>query len=145
MTKKTLEQLVDLRKEIMELEKRIQYIEQKKIDAVSDTIKESCTDFPYMQGNVKVSGYNEQAYQKWRQQLSVSMDLLQKRMNQAAALETEITEYINNVCDSKIRRMMQYKYIDGYTWKRIADLMHYDKSYPEKAITRYLQKNSPKT
>ncbi len=125
MTKKTLEQLIDLRKEIMELEKRIKCIEQKKMDTVSDAAKASHTDF-----------------QK-RQQLSVSMNLLQKRINQAAVLEAEITEYINNVRDSKIRRMMQYKYIDGYTWKRIAGIMHYDKSYPEKAITRYLQKNTP--
>lgn len=73
------------------------------------------------------------------------MNLLKKRIDQALVLETEITEYINNVHDSKIRRMMQYKYIDGYTWKRIADIMHYDKSYPEKAITRYLKKNTPKT
>ncbi len=125
MTKKTLEQLIDLRKEIMELEKRIKCIEQKKMDTVSDAAKASHTDFQKLQ------------------QLSVNMNLLQKRINQAAVLEAEITEYINNVRDSKIRRMMQYKYIDGYTWKRIAGIMHYDKSYPEKAITRYLQKNTP--
>jgi len=51
-------------------------------------------------------------------------------------------EYINTVTDSRIRRIMQYKYVDGYTWQRIANIMHYDKSYPEKAITRYINKHS---
>ncbi len=72
---------------------------------------------------------------------SVNTKLLEERIHMAAGLETEITEYINSVNDSKVRMIMQYKYIDGYTWKKIANIMHYDRSYPEKAVTRYLKKN----
>lgn len=68
--------------------------------------------------------------------------LLEKRMHMAAGLEKEITIYINSVANSKIRRIMQYKYVDGYTWQKIANIMHYDKSYPEKAVARYLKKHS---
>ena len=69
-----------------------------------------------------------------------NIELLARRLKLAADLEKEIMEYINTVTDSRIRRIMQYKYVDGYTWQRIANIMHYDKSYPEKAITRYINK-----
>lgn len=71
-----------------------------------------------------------------------NIELLARRLKLAADLEKEIMEYINTVTDSRIRRIMQYKYVDGYTWQRIANIMHYDKSYPEKAITRYINKHS---
>lgn len=102
MTKEKLEQLIDLRKEIKEIEQRL-----------------DCDKCPL--GNA---------------------ELLEERVHMAAELEREITAYINSVEDSRIRRIMQYKYVDGYTWRKIACIMHYDRSYPEKAITRYLNKHS---
>lgn len=104
LTKEKLGQLLNLRKEIKELEEKIRQ---------ESTVYPSC--------NIK---------------------LLEDRKNMAEDVEKEITEYINTVSDSKIRRIMQYKYVDGYTWQRIANVMHYDKSYPEKAVTRYLNKHS---
>lgn len=63
---------------------------------------------------------------------------LTERKNMITLLATEIMEYINTISDSRVRRIMQYKYIEGYTWKKIADIMHYDRSYPEKIISKYL-------
>lgn len=105
MTKEKLGQLIDLRQEIKEVQKRI-----------------DCE----RTGNPSRN----------------NIELLSERMKMAAELENEITEYINTVSDSRVRRIMQYKYVDGYTWQKIANIMHYDKSYPEKAITRYLNKHS---
>jgi len=72
---------------------------------------------------------------------SGNVKLLEKRKQMAAELEKEITEYINAVVDSRVRRIMQYKYVDGYTWSKIARIMHYDRSSPEKMVTRYLNKH----
>lgn len=105
MTKEKLGQLIDLRKEVDEIQRKIKC---RQTGNPSDN----------------------------------TIELLSERLQMAAALEMEITEYINTVNDSRVRRIMQYKYVDGYTWQRIAKIMHYDKSYPEKAITRYLNKNS---
>ncbi len=104
LTKEKLKQLIDLRKEIKEIEQKI---------------KHEDTEIP--SGNTA---------------------LLEKRKHMAAELEKEISGYINSVDDSRVRRIMQYKYIDGYTWKRIAKIMHYDRSYPEKVVTKYLNKHS---
>lgn len=37
---------------------------------------------------------------------------------------------------------MQYRYIDGYSWEKIGNVMHCDRTTAEKAVTRYLKKNS---
>lgn len=72
---------------------------------------------------------------------SGNIELLERRKYMAAQREKEITEYINSIIDSRVRRIMQFKYVEGYTWEKIANIMHYDKSYPEKVITRYLHKH----
>lgn len=104
MTKEKLEQLINLRKEIKEIEQRIR-----------------SEDAGYPSGNI---------------------GLLGERIHMAAELEKEITAYINSVGDSKIRRIMQYRYVDGYQWNKIARIMHYDRTYPEKLISKYLKENN---
>ena len=104
MTKEKLEQLIDLRKEIKEIEQKVRHE------------GEGCPS-----GNIV---------------------LLEERMRMAAELEIEITGYINSVRDSRIRRIMQYRYAEGYTWNKIARIMHYDRTYPEKLISKYLKDNN---
>lgn len=72
---------------------------------------------------------------------SSNSELLKERVHMAAELERDITAYINSVEDSRIRRIMQYRYADGYAWGKIARIMHYDRTYPEKLIAKYLNKN----
>lgn len=104
MTKEKLEQLIDLKKEIKEIEQKT---------------KHESTGCP-----------------------SGSTELLEKRRHMAAGLEKEITAYINSVGSSRIRRIMQYRYVEGYTWNKIARIMHYDRTYPEKLISKYLKDNN---
>ena len=72
MTKANLEQLIDLKKEIKEIEQKIRH------EGISP---------------------------------SDNVGLLEKRKQMAAELEKEITKYINSVVDSRVRRIMQYKYV----------------------------------
>lgn len=58
MTKKELEQLIDLKKEIRELEERILKIQQMDIKAVQVKVDASRKDFPYIQGRTTVSSYD---------------------------------------------------------------------------------------
>lgn len=107
MTKEKLEQLIHLKKEIRELENRI---------------------------NRKGAGYPSQ-----------DTELLEIRKSMVSALINEITEYINSVTDSRVRRIMQYRYVDGYTWYKISRVMYCDRTYPEKLVSKYLKdKNSDK-
>lgn len=141
MTKEDLEQLCDLRKEIAELEYKIARLSSRGSRIVSDKVQASSKDFPYVQTTVKIEGYDYVGDQKSRKQLRKKRILLQQRKEQAEALELRITQYINSISDSGIRRMIDYKYIEGYTWEKIGRIFHCDRTTAEKRVSNYLKEN----
>lgn len=141
MTKEDLEQLCDLRKEIAELEYKIARLSSRGSRIVSDKVQASSKDFPYVQTTVKIEGYDYVGDQKSRKQLRKKRILLQQRKEQAEALELRITQYINSISDSGIRRMIDYKYIEGYTWEKIGRIFHYDRTTAEKRVSNYLKEH----
>lgn len=142
MTKTELGQLNDLKAEIRELEKKITHLRQQKADIVKDRVQASYRDFPYIQGHASVSGVDKAAGRRRENAIQNSLRLLEARRVAAEECERRITEYINTVEDSRVRRIMQYRYIEGYSWKDIAEQMHYEKSYPEKVVTRYINRHN---
>ena len=138
LTKKDLDQLNDLKAEINELEEKIIQLEQKKIDTTKDIVNASGNYFPYIQGHITVTGFDLAAEYRKEKAIESSIELLQRRKIKAQEAEKNILEFINNVDDSRLRRIMQYRYIDGYKLNKIAKIMHCDKSYPDKLITKYL-------
>ena len=141
MTKEDLEQLCDLRKEIAELEYKIARLSSRGSRVVSDKVQASSKDFPYVQTTVKIEGYDYVGDQKSRKQLRKKRILLQQRKEQAEALELRITQYINSISDSGIRRMIDYKYIEGYTWEKIGRIFHCDRTTAEKRVSNYLKEH----
>lgn len=139
MTKEDLEQLCDLRKEIAELEYKNAKLSSRGSRIVSDKVQASSKDFPYVQTTVKIEGYDYAGDQKSRKQLRQKRILLQQRKEQAEALELRITQYINSISDSGIRRMIDYKYIEGYTWEKIGRIFHCDRTTAEKRVSNYLK------
>lgn len=144
MTKKELEQLNDLKSEIIELEQKIVALEKKKIDTAKDVVNASCCEYPYIQGHATISGYDVVCENRKERAIKKCIELLRKRKQDAQELEVKIMEFINGVDDSRVRRIMQYRYIEGYKMNRIAKIMHYDRTYPEKLINTYLEKCNKK-
>ena len=144
MTKEELDQLQDLREEIRELEYKIARLRCRGTRVVSDKVQASSKEFPYTPTNVKITGIDFKGDERSRQQLTRKELLLKVRKQQAEEQELRITEYINTVGDSKIRRMMEYKYIEGYTWEKIGRLMHCDRTTAEKAVAKYLREHPEK-
>ena len=62
-------------------------------------------------------------------------DLLEKQI--------EVEEYIQSIEDSRIRRIMRYRYLDNLTWQQVANRMGkgYTKDYCRIAHDRFLEKN----
>lgn len=59
-----------------------------------------------------------------------SGDLLDKLMDmkkQLAQKQQEVEEFIACICDSRVRRIYRYRYIDGLKWDDIADKMCYSR------------------
>lgn len=135
MTKEELGQLIDLSKEIKELEHKIKVLSQRKGKESQDRVSASYNEFPYIKGHATVTGYIETA------EIDNIIYLLEQRRKKAAESERRITEYINTIEDSKIRRMMQYRYIEGCTLGEIGEYMHCDRTTVEKTITKYLNEH----
>ena len=141
MTKEELGQLHDLRYEISELEAKIARLTSKCGRLVSDKVLASSKEFPYTQTSIKITGIDYAGDRRSKQQIAQKRLLLKLRKQQAEDLEIRITLYINNVSDSKIRRMMEYRYIEGYTWEKIGKIMHCDRTGAEKAVAKYLREH----
>lgn len=138
MTKEELNQLCDLRQEITELEYKIAKLSSRGSRIVSDKVQASSKDFPYIETSVKITGYDVVGDKRTRKQIVNKQMLLKARKSQAEELEAEITAYINSIPESRVRRMMEYRYIEGYTWEKIGRILHCDRTTAEKAVSKYL-------
>lgn len=127
MTKKDLEQLIDLRKEIEEIEQNILKIEHMNI--FSTDIKELNT----------VHEYNSIQTAQLIQYLDEQKELLCERKARVAKEENKLMLYINSIRESRVRRIMQFRYIDGYSWEKIGEIMHFDRRTGERIVSRYLR------
>lgn len=141
MTKKELEQLIDLKKEIKELEQSIQKIQQMYIGDAPVAVDASRKNFPYIQGKAIVHGYDPVLAEKRSKRLHEKKMLLDDRRKKAANEEKRLIQYINSIPESRVRRIMQFRYIDGFTWERIGEIMHCDRRTGERIVSRYLKRN----
>lgn len=140
MKKEELEQLNDLHKEIAELESAITRLQQQKSGTAVDKVRASGKYFPYVNGYKTVEGFNMAAEERRIQMLDRKEIMLRDRKKKAEEAEIKIMEYINSVQDSRIRRIMQYRFIDGYKWEKIGKILNCDRTYPKKMIDQYLDK-----
>ena len=84
MTKKELEQLIDLKKEIKELEQSILRIQQMYIGDAPVAVDASKKNFPYTQGKAIVHGYDPVLAKKRSEHLCEKKMLLDDRRKKAA-------------------------------------------------------------
>ena len=142
ITKKELNQLNDLKAEIKELEQKITALKQKETERVQDKVKSSYKKFSYIQGSITIEGFDRKGTERRDNLLYTKKMILIARKTKAEQEELKLMQYINSVSDSKVRRIMQYRYIDGYTWEKIGNILHCHRTSAEKIVTKYLSKNN---
>ena len=136
-----MSQLASLRREIRELDEKIAAINARKGMVVTDKVQASAKEFPYQETHVTIHGYSYELDPKSKRQKKEKERLLRIRRQQASELELKITEYINTITDSEIRRMMEYRYIENYTWEEIGRIFHCDRTTAEKKVSNYLKEH----
>lgn len=141
MTKEELGQLLDLRKEIKELDAKVERLQGQRVGKVTDRVHASMKDFPYCYTTKTITGVNQKESKKRRRALTESEMSLLKRRQQAVDAEFRISKFIESIKDSKIRRIVSLRYEEGYLWSEVAQLMNVDRTYPEKMITKYLREH----
>lgn len=142
VTKERLEQLIDLRAEIKELNREISAIREKTDDMVTDKITASSHEFPYNQVHITIRGLDAKGAEKRRAAIHKKQCMLQKRMVETQILEADIAEFINTIHDSEMRRIFHARYEIGMTWERIGRELHCDRTTVEKKVSKYLREQS---
>ena len=73
-------------------------------------------------------------------QLSVLENQLTERVRCLTQLEKEIMDAIASVPDPTCRAILEYRYLNGWEWHRIARRMHYDKRWVQELHKRTLER-----
>lgn len=122
VSKEILKQYTDLQQERQMVQSRIRQTEKqlKKINE-EGTVKDKVTGGEGGLQHFAIEGFPIPEYSRKR-------TLLMARRNTLAGLEMEIAETLNHVeefiasiDDSRIRRIITYRFIDELTWNQIAD------------------------
>lgn len=135
MTDIELKQYVSIKKEIVDLEKRIEQIYDKEITAVAGKVKGSLACFPYTE--VRTSVLLDDPTELAARDKLIAMREKKKKELEDKALEVEI--FINGIDDSELRMIFKYRFIDGLRQTEVANLVSLDRSRVSRKISDYLQ------
>ena len=126
MTKKELNQLLFLRREVDVLVNRI-----KELDTL---VKHKTIDYTM---TVKSTVPNDML-----EELIDLKDLMEHRLEQTLDKVIEIENYIKDVDDCEMRTIMVLRFVKGYSWLKVSMAIGaYDEQYARKKLDRYLKKN----
>ena len=145
MDKEVLEQYsslkaeyLDLQDEIRILEKQIRKMETSRCQ-VSDSVKGTRPDGTY--GSITITGFPVPDYYRRKKLLEKRKANLSKFELQLLELTNDVDDYINSLADSRMRRMIRYKFFDELSWVQVAHRMggKYTADSCRKQIERFLE------
>lgn len=118
--KDILIQYSDLVEEVKDLRRRIRKLQDDidKLEPVKDSVKGTRKDGTI--GSITVSGYPVPAYYRYKNQLEKREATLRKKEAELLELVNTVEEYITGISDSKMRRILRYRYIDNLNWVQVA-------------------------
>lgn len=144
MTREDLQQMNILRKEIAEIESVIRNLRSQTEETVTEKVKASGKDYPYINGFRQITGFNEAAESRRKQMIKARLSLLQQKTALLERMEKKISKYIGAVEDDNVRLIMTLRYIDGYKWDKVGEIMNRDRSHVIRMLRDYLRKTGQK-
>lgn len=135
MTLEELKQYGSIKREIEDLERRIEKSYSKELDAVAGKVKGSMKDFPYTEIRTSVLMENPV-------QLEERDRLIAKRRSKVKELQKQvlaIEQFINTIGDSRIRSIFRYRFIDGLRVQEIAYQTGYTHGRISQLICKYIK------
>lgn len=145
MDKEILNQYIDLKAEIADLEDLIRKTRHEisrmegRSFQVSDSVKGTRRDGTY--GSIRITGYPYRDSERRK----MLLDKREKKLNgfreQLLELTDQADDYINSLDDSRMRRMLRYKYFEGMSWVQVAHRMgkKFTADGCRKQVERFLQ------
>lgn len=120
ISKSVLKQYMDLQEEIKETENRIKNTE-KQIEKIENggTVIDSVTGgFGGIQ-RFKIEGFPYAEYGKLKERLYTRKATLQSLENELMEKISEVEKFITSIEDSRMRRIISFRFIDGMTWEQV--------------------------
>lgn len=121
MTKDILVQYSDLTKEIRDLRTRIQKLSEQinsmqQSGSVKDTVKGGYGGIQ----TYKIEGFPYRDYSRKKTALYLYKAQLENAELELLELTNKVEEYIQSIENSRIRRIIRYRLIDGLSWVQVA-------------------------
>lgn len=121
ISKSILKQYIDLQEEIKETEERIEKTEKqiKKIES-GGTVIDSVTGGDGGIQRYKIEGFPCAEYGKLKERLYMRKATLQSLENELIDKIGEVESFIASIEDSRMRRIISFRFIDGMSWRNVA-------------------------
>ena len=138
MTIKEAREHASVKKEQIEIQARINRLKAQlgqieEDGVVLDTVKGTRKDGSL--GTIKVRGVQSNKYYEKKKELSRRISRA-NHLKEILEINTEAFEqYVYSIDNSRVRRMIAMRYIDGLAWQQIADKMGMDYSADSCRIT----------
>lgn len=126
MDKDILVQYTDLQEEIRDIRRRAErargQMERLETEGtVLDAVKGTRQDGTF--GSIRIEGFPYADYEKRRRSLQSYLLKLAEMEEKLLELTNQAEEYINSIEDSRMRRIVRYRIMDGLSWYKVADKM----------------------
>ena len=124
MTKDILIQYSELVEEVKDLRKRIDNIERQidKIETEGNVIDSVKGGYGGIQ-HFKIEGFPDPEYSKKKTRLYLNKAQLESAELELLELTNQVEDYIQSIDNSRMRRIIRYRVIDGLTWYQVAQKM----------------------
>lgn len=111
---------------------------------VLDAVKGTRQDGTF--GSIRIEGFPYADYEKRRRSLQSYLQKLKEAEERLMEMTNEAEEYINSIADSRMRRIVQYRVMDGMPWKQVAIQMGGGNTEDgvRKAFERFIEKSLKK-
>ena len=122
VTKEVLSQYIDLQEEIKEVQQKIRKLEIEiaKIEAEGNVV-DSVSGGDGGNKHFRIEGFPYPEYSRKRTLLYSRKATLQLLEDDLIEKSNEVEEFIASVQDSRIRRIINLRFIEKLSWNRVAD------------------------
>lgn len=115
-----------MQEEIKDIRRRAERVrnQMERLEAggtVIDAVKGTRQDGTF--GSIRIEGFPYSDYEKRRRSLQSYLLKLEEMEERLLELTNKAEEYINSIEDSRMRRIVQYRILDGLSWYEVADRM----------------------
>lgn len=133
MDKEVLIQYCEMKQEIKDIRRRIRALDHflENPPVVTDSVTGSRQDLTI--GQIKITGIPDPEYRRKERLRTRYRKLLEEKEAQLLELTCQAEAYIESIPKAEMRIMFRLYYLDGLTWKQVANRMN--SMFPKRGIT----------